>query len=172
MKNTMRAACALALSLALHVAQAADASRALTPTDLNQLARVSDPQVSPDGRYVVYSQRDADLEANRGRTDLWLLDLDSPAVKPRRLTQHSANDTHPRWSVDGSSIYFLSSRAGSTQVWRLPLTGGEAVQITDYPLEVNSFKFSPDGSHIALAMDMLPECADMKCTSDHLEEAG
>jgi dipeptidyl aminopeptidase/acylaminoacyl peptidase len=172
MKNTMRAAGALALGLALHVAHGAEASRALTPTDLNQLARVSDPQVSPDGRYVVYAQRDADLEANRGRTDLWLLDLGESGAQPRRLTQHSANDTHPRWSVDGSSVYFLSSRAGSTQVWRLPLGGGEAVQITDYPLEVNSFKFSPDGSRIALAMDMLPECADMKCTSGKLEEAG
>jgi len=172
MKNTMRAAGVLALGLAMHAAQGAEAGRALTPTDLNRLARVSDPQVSPDGRFIVYAQRDADLDANRGRNDLWLVDLDSTKGQPRRLTQHSANDTHPRWSVDGSSVYFLSSRAGSTQVWRLPLTGGEAVQITDYPLEVNSFKFSPDGSHIALAMDMLPECADMKCTSDHLEEAG
>jgi len=172
MKYTMRAAGALALAFALHSAHGADASRALTPTDLNQLARVSDPQVSPDGRFVVYVQRDADLDANRGRNDLWLVDLDSPKGKPRRLTQHSANDTHPRWSVDGSSVYFLSSRAGSTQVWRLPLAGGEAVQITDYPLDVNSFKFSPDGSHIALAMEMLPDCADMKCTSERLEEAG
>src|SRR5690348_15038297 len=172
MKNTLRAAGVLALGLSLHAAYGADASRALTPTDLNSLARVSDPQVSPNGRYVVYVQRDADLDANRGRTDLWLLDLDTAAAKPRRITQHSANDTHPRWSADGSSVYFLSSRAGSTQVWRLPLAGGEAVQITDYPLEVNTFKLSPDGSRIALSMDMLPECADMKCTSDHLEEAG
>jgi len=172
MKNTMRAACVLALGFAVHGAQGAEAERAFMPTDLNRLARVSDPQVSPDGRFVVYVQRDADLDANRGRNDLWLVDLDSPKQKPRRLTQHSANDTHPRWSVDGSSVYFLSSRAGSMQVWRLPLTGGEAVQITDYPLEVSTFKFSPDGSRIALAMDMLADCADMKCTSDRLEEAG
>jgi dipeptidyl aminopeptidase/acylaminoacyl peptidase len=171
MKNTMRAAGVLAAGLAMfHGAHGAESGRALTPTDLNGLARVSDPQVSPDGRYIVYTQRDADLDANRGRTDLWMVDLDNPA-KPRRLTQHSANDMHPRWSVDGNSIYFLSARAGSTQVWRLPLAGGEAVQITDYPLEVNSFKFSPDGSHIALAMDMLPECADMKCTNDRLDTA-
>ncbi|HTU66258.1 MAG TPA: S9 family peptidase [Steroidobacteraceae bacterium] len=152
-------------------AHAAESSRALTPTDLNQLARASDPQVSPDGRYVVYALRETDLDANRGRTDLWLVDLDG-AAKPRRLTQHSSNDTHPRWSADGTSIYFLSSRAGSMQVWRLPLTGGEAVQITDYPLEVGTFKFSPDGSRIALAMEMLPDCADMKCTADRLEAQG
>ena len=68
---------------------AAEVSRAFTPTDLNSLARVSDPQVSPNGRYVVYVQRDTDLEANRGRTDLWLLDLEATTPKPRRLTQHS-----------------------------------------------------------------------------------
>jgi dipeptidyl aminopeptidase/acylaminoacyl peptidase len=172
MKNMMRALGALALGLALQAAHGADAARALTPTDLNSLARVSDPQVSPDGRYVVYAQRDTDLDANRGRTDLWLIDLTAPAAKPRRLTQHSANDTHPRWSADGSSVYFLSSRAGSTQVWRLPLAGGEAVQITDYPLEISTFKFSPDGSHIAFAMDMMPGCTDMKCTAEKLEAAG
>src|SRR3954471_3040281 len=172
MKNTMRAVGVLAAGFALAlVAHGAEPGRALTPTDLNQLARVSDPHVSPDGRYIVYAQRDADLEANRGRTDLWLVDLDNPA-RPRRLTQPSSNDTHPRWSVDGNSIYFLSARAGSTQVWRLPLAGGEAVQITDFPLEVNSFKFSPDGSHMALAMEMLPECADMKCTNERIEANG
>jgi Tol biopolymer transport system component len=132
-------------------AAAADApAHALTPADLNQLARVSDPQVSPDGRYVVYVQRETDLEANRGRTDLWLLDLTHSKLKPRRLTQHSSNDTHPRWQVDGSSVYFLSSRTGRQQIWRLPLAGGEAVQITDYPLDVATFRFSPGGERIAL----------------------
>ena len=128
--------------------------RALTPTDLNMLARISDPQVSPDGRYVVYVQRETDLEANRGRSDLWLLDLEGHAARPRRLTQHSANDTHPRWSVDGTSIYFLSTRTGSQQIWRLPLTGGEAVQITDYPLDVTTFRFSRGGGRVALSMEV------------------
>jgi dipeptidyl aminopeptidase/acylaminoacyl peptidase len=149
---------------------AADAQRTFTATDLNQLARVSDPQVSPDGRRVVYAQREVDLEANRGRSDLWMLDL-RDGGKPRRLTQHSANDTHPRWSVDGSSIYFLSSRAGSSQVWRLPLGGGEAVQITDLPLDVSTFEFSPGGGRIAFAMDVFPDCADLQCTRDRLDAA-
>ena len=91
--------------------------------------------------------------------------------KPRRLTQHSANDTHPRWSVDGTSIYFLSTRAGSTQIWRLPMSGGEAVQITDYPLDVGSFKFSSGGGRIALGMDVFQDCADLKCTRDRLDAA-
>ena len=120
--------------------------------------------MSPNGRYVVYVQRETDFEANRGRSDLWLVDLEADTAKPRRLTQNAANDTHPRWSVDGTNIYFLSSRTGSTQIWRLPMSGGEAVQITDYPLEVGSFKFSTGGGRLALGMDVFPDCADLKCT--------
>ena len=170
MKSLLSILIAMAWSLQTSAADAP--SRALTPTDLNMLARVSDPQVSPDGRYVVYVQRETDLEANRGRTDLWLLDLATPKAKPRRITQHVSNDAHPRWQADSSSVYFLSSRTGSQQVWRLPLAGGEAVQITDYPLDVGSFRFSLDGARIALSMEMFPDCADPRCTRDRVDAAG
>src|SRR3954471_11127564 len=114
MKALLGIAAAAACSIGMMgAARAADAGRVFTPTDLNMLARVSDPQISPNGRYVVYVQRETDLEANRGRSDLWLLDLDSANAKPRRLTQHSANDTHPRWALERASIYFLSTRTGS-----------------------------------------------------------
>ncbi len=152
-------------------AGAQDASRAFTPTDLNMLARVSDPQVSPDGRLAVYVLRETDKEANRGRTDLWLVDPNRADAKPRRLTQHSATDNHPRWSADGTSIYFLSSRAGSMQVWRLPLAGGEAVQITDYPLDVGSFAVSPDGQRLAISMEVFPDCVQLACTRQRLDAA-
>ena len=172
MKSWLRFATVLVCGIGVQATGADSASRALTPTDLNQLARISDPQVSPDGRYVVYVQRETDLSANRGRTDLWLVDLSSGKPKPRRLTQHSSNDTHPRWEVDGASIYFLSTRTGSQQIWRLPLTGGEAVQITDYPLDIGSFKFSPGGGRIALSMEVLRDCTDLKCTRERFDAAG
>ena len=171
MKSSLRVAAACALTLGLQVQADAAGGRAFTPTDLNTLARVSDPQVSPNNRYVVYVQRETDLEANRGRNDLWMVDLEAKPLKPRRLTQHSANDTNPRWSVDGTSIYFLSTRAGSSQIWRLPMSGGEAVQITDFPLDVGSFKFSSGGGRIALTMDVFRDCADLKCTRERLDNA-
>ncbi len=171
MKTCLQILCYLTLLTGTAAASAADNPRAFTPTDLNALARVSDPQVSPDGRHVVYVQRETDFEANRGRSDLWLLDLSTSNARPRRITQHSTNDTHPRWSVDGTSIYFLSSRTGDTQVWRLPLNGGEAVQITDLPLDVGSFRFSPDGERIALSLEVFRDCEDLKCTRDRLDAA-
>jgi dipeptidyl aminopeptidase/acylaminoacyl peptidase len=172
MKSWLGIALAVAGGIGVfHEARAADSARLFTPTDLNTLARVGDPQVSPNGRYVVYTQRDTDLEANRGRSDLWLIDLQANPVKPRRLTQNAANDLHPRWSVDGTNIYFLSSRTGSMQIWRLPMSGGEAMQITDYPLDVGSFKFSSGGGRIALGMDVFKDCNDLKCTRQRLDAA-
>jgi dipeptidyl aminopeptidase/acylaminoacyl peptidase len=167
MKPWLRVATAIACGFTLN----AIAAGTLTPTDLNMLSRISDPQVSPDGRYVVYVQRDTDLDANRGRSDLWLVDLEGAGTKPRRLTQHSANDTNPRWGFDGKSVYFLSARTGSQQIWRLPLTGGEAVQITDYPLDVSTFRLSSGNGRVALAMEVFPDCADLKCTRDRLDAA-
>jgi dipeptidyl aminopeptidase/acylaminoacyl peptidase len=167
MKSWLRIATAIACGLPY----TAMAAGAFTPTDLNMLARISDPQVSPDGRRVVYVQRETDLDANRGRSDLWLIDLEDATPKPRRLTQHAANDTNPRWAMDGTSVYFLSSRTGSQQIWRLPLSGGEAVQITDYPLDVNTFRFSSGGGRVALAMEVFPDCADLKCTRERLDAA-
>ncbi len=171
MKSWLRIATVFACGICAQAVAATEAARAFTPTDLNLLARVSDPQVSPDGRYVVYAQRETDLPANRGRSDLWLVEINSTAGKPRRLTQHSSNDLHPRWAIDGTSIYFLSSRTGSQQVWRLPLNGGEAVQITDYPLDVGTFRFSSGGGRIALAMEVYRDCADLKCTRDRIQAA-
>jgi dipeptidyl aminopeptidase/acylaminoacyl peptidase len=166
MKSWLRIAAALVCGICV---QAAAAAGALTATDLNLLVRVSDPQVSPDGRHVVYVQRETDLPANRGRSDLWLVNIGGGSPKARRLTQHSSNDTHPRWSVDGTSIYFLSSRTGSQQIWRLPMSGGEAVQITDYPLDVTSFRFSDGGGRIALSMEVFHDCDDLKCSRERFE---
>src|SRR3979411_2741347 len=94
-----------------------------TVEDLVRLKRITDPQLSPDGRQVAFVQRETDLDANKGRTSLWRLDLTPGTAAPRRLTDVKANDSSPRWSPDSRTLYFLSTRSGSSQVWRLALTG-------------------------------------------------
>jgi dipeptidyl aminopeptidase/acylaminoacyl peptidase len=143
---------------------------AFTPDDLVRLKRLTDPQVSPDSRYVAYVLSETDMEANKRPTDLWLLDLQAKNAPPKQLTQHAANDNSPRWSADSGTIYFLSARSGSSQVWRLRLAGGEATQVTNYPLDVASFKVSPGGDKLALSMEVFPDCADLKCTATRLDE--
>lgn len=141
---------------------------AFTVNDLVRVKRVSDPQVSPDGRYVAFVMRETDMEANIGRTDVWLLDLTQKNAAALRLTQNDANDSSPRWAPDSRTLYFLSTRSGLSQVWRISLAGGEAARVTDYPLDIGSLKVSPDGNRIAMSMDVIPECADLRCSHDKL----
>jgi len=143
-------------------------STAFTPDDLVRLKRLSDPQVSPDGHYVAYVLGETDLEADKRRTDLWLLDLTAKDAAPRRLTQNPANDSSPRWSADSKLIYFLSTRSGTSQVWRLQLGGGEATQVTDYPRDVGTLAVAPGGSRIAVSMDVLADC-DPTCTKGKMD---
>ncbi len=110
---------------------------------------------SPDGRWLVFSVRETDLDANRGRTDLWLAATDGSSVT--RLTTSPDNDTDPAWSHDGKWIYFLSSRGGSSQVWRISPTGGEAQAVTHIPADVGGFKLFPDGKRVLLAADVWPD---------------
>jgi len=120
--------------------------------DMLAMDRISDPQVSPDGKWIVFTVRTTDLKANRGRTDLWLAEIDGK--KLHRLTFHSAADYNPRWSPSGREIWFLSTRSGSSQVWRISTRGGEAEQFTDLPLGIGNLCLAPDGKSIAFSMEV------------------
>ncbi len=133
----------------------ADETHPFSVHDMLAMERISDPQVSPDGTSVVFALRSTDLEANRGRTDLWILELADQRI--RRLTSHSATDFNPRWSPDCRWIWFLSTRSGSSQVWRIQSNGGEPQQITDLPLNTGNLLVSPDGGSIAFTMDIFLE---------------
>ena len=146
-----------------------DAPHPFNAQDLVTMARISDPQVSPDGSVVVYGLRSTDLDADRGLTDLWLVAADG-ADPPRRLTTHPASEWNARFAADGESIYFLSTRSGSPQVWNLRLDGGEAEQVTDLPVGVDNLVVSPDGEHLAFSSEVYPDCDDLACTAKRLGE--
>jgi dipeptidyl aminopeptidase/acylaminoacyl peptidase len=123
--------------------------------DMLAMQRISDLNVSPEGEKAVFVLRTTDLEANRGRTDLWLLPLIG-TLEPQQLTTHPASDFNPRWSADGQRIWFLSSRGDSTQVWSIGVAGGEARQETDLALPVGSLGVSPRGNGLVLSMSVFP----------------
>ncbi len=142
--------------------------------DLLAMQRVSAMAVSPDASRVVYTLRTTDLEADRGRTDLWMVDVESG--RTRQLTSHPASDGSATFARDGKSLYFLSSRSGTSQVWWLSLEGGEALPVTDLPLDVGTFRISRDGTRIAVSLEVFVDAATLEETVDRLgagsEDAG
>jgi len=136
--------------------------------DMLAMNRLSDPQVSPDGKWIVFVLRKTDLEANRGRTDLWLVRTDGTNLQ--QLTTHPENDSNPRWAPDSKSIWFLSTRSGSSQLWRIRMDGGEAQQITNEPLDIGNLVVSPDGKHIAFTMEVFPDCNSPAQTKERLDK--
>ena len=157
------------LVVGLYAVPGRSETRPFSVQDLVSMERLSDPQVSPNGSRVVFVRRTTDLEANRGRTDLWIVDSDGSGL--RQLTRHQANDSSPRWSADGSSIFFLSTRTDSSQVWRIDPDGGEAAQITDHPLDVGNLVLSGDGSWMAFTAEVFPDCDSFVCTRERLDAA-
>jgi len=116
------------------LAQTPEKSHPLTIHDMLAMDRISDTQVSPDGQWIAFNVRETDLAGNRGRTDIWLVGADGQGL--RRLTGHPAADFNGRWTPCGKWIVFLSTRSGSSQVWRIKVDGGEAEQVTRLPLDV------------------------------------
>ena len=142
----------------------AASARPMTATDMHMMRRLAAPAVSPDGRYVVYQLSETDLANNRRSNDLYVLDLNAPKAAPvRLLNSPEVSETSPVFSADGG-IYFLSSKSGSTQVWR-KLRSAKPEQVTDLKADVSGFMLSPKGDRIAVWADRDLRCADFNCTN-------
>ena len=140
---------ALALSASLPAL-----ARPFTPSDMVGLDRISAPAVSPDGKWLAYQLRTTDLVGNRGRTDLYLLELDKAAAQPRLIASSpDHNESAPAFSPDGASLYYLSNASGDDQLWRVPAAGGDATQVTKAPGGISGFLLSPGGDKVALWAD-------------------
>jgi len=122
--------------------------------DLVTLKRIGDPQISPDNTRIIFTLRETDLENNRGFSNLWLTGSDGAGLK--QITNNPASDYNPRWSRGGEFIYFLSARSGSSQVWKIRPEGGEATQVTDFPLSIGGMEISPNGRTLLVSMDVFP----------------
>jgi len=124
--------------------------RGVEPHDIYRIKLVNDPQVSSDGKRVVFSVTELDEQENCYRAAIWLLDL--PNGEPRRLTSGKHRDDQPRWSPDGSTLSFTSDRnpdeVGKGQIWQMPVDGGEPSRLTRLAESVEEYGWSPDGQRI------------------------
>jgi dipeptidyl aminopeptidase/acylaminoacyl peptidase len=149
-----------ALLVAAAPAFGADKKRPMTVEDLFKFKRVSDPQISPDGKQVVYVVGTVDLDANKIPSSLWLAPADGKG-EPRQLTNAPGKkDRHPRWSPDGKRVLFESNRDGETQLWVIGLDGGEARQMTHISTGASDAVWSRDGKQIAFVSAVYPEYSE------------
>jgi len=149
----------LVISLLLVTASAQQ--RRMQLDDLGRLVRVSDPQISPDGKSIVIVVGRANYDDNRYDTDLVLVDVASGAQ--RTLTSDRRSVSHPRFSPSGDRLAFLSNGViannipARAQIFVMPMGGGDARRITSAPKGIQQFAWSPDGRSIAYATEDEPE---------------
>jgi dipeptidyl aminopeptidase/acylaminoacyl peptidase len=121
----------------------------MVPADVYELAWAGDPRISPDGSTVAFTVTRVDGEANDYRSAVYLAPTDR-STPPRRLTSGEKRDGSPRWSPDGGELAFVSNRDGDTsQLYVLPLGGGEARRLTNTKESVREPAWSPDGTRLA-----------------------
>ncbi|HEX6850377.1 MAG TPA: S9 family peptidase [Candidatus Polarisedimenticolaceae bacterium] len=164
------AACAAVLATATPAESAA--KRPMTVEDLWAMTRVGAPSLSPDGKWAVFSATDWSMEENKSNSDLWIVPTDASAP-PRRLTFHEGSDGGPSFSPDGRFILFSSKRGdGPSQLYRLPVDGGEAEKLTDLPVPPEDPKWFPDGTKIVFLAHTWPDLNDdFAAVKKRLDEA-
>ncbi|MCC6409623.1 MAG: S9 family peptidase [Planctomycetes bacterium] len=162
----MRSASLFALVLAPNFVAAATAAdtHPFSVQDMLAMQRIGEPELSPDGKWLAFSLRTTDFDANKGKLDLWLVSSDGATL--RRLTTHDAADTTPHFARDSKSVFFLSTRSGSQQVWRMPLDGGEPRQVTDLPVDVGAYVPFGDDQRFVLALDVFVDAKTLAETAE------
>ena len=146
--------------LASMPAAQAPAKRAIAFDDLIGMHRISEPQISPDGKWVAYKVGTPDREANRVASNIWV--VSTAGGEPRQLTR-SGRDSRPQWSPNSKRLAFLSTRSGTQQVYVIALDGGEATQVTQLSTGADNVLWSPDGKTLAFTSEVYPDCADGAC---------
>jgi dipeptidyl aminopeptidase/acylaminoacyl peptidase len=164
----MRRLLSLLVCIACALPAVAQAKHPFTFEDMMKLKRVGEPVVSPDGKWVIFSVVDVDLEANTKTPHIWIV----PTAGGQEKEVIGGQDAdRPRWAPDGNRFAFLSSKEGGSQVWIADFDGraggvSAVHKLTSIPTEASGELWSPDGRNILFTSDVYPEC-----TGSHEGEA-
>jgi dipeptidyl aminopeptidase/acylaminoacyl peptidase len=128
-------------------ATAQDLPNRLEPMDVFHVQVASDPQISADGKHIVYSRQSADVSSDRRVSNLWIINFDGSEHRP--LTTGSFSDSSPRWSPDGTRLAFVSDRDGKPQLYVRWMDSGQTAKLTDLENPPAGISWSPDGKQLA-----------------------
>jgi dipeptidyl aminopeptidase/acylaminoacyl peptidase len=121
------------------------------------LARIRDPQLSPDGKSVAFTVQTVDIRNNANPTQVYVVPLDGG--ESRQITRDGSQNARPRWTPDAKRILFTSNRGGSKQIWSINPDGGDAKQVTNLPTEADGETVYPDGKLLLFTSLVDPSCA-------------
>ena len=152
----------------------AQSKRPFTFEDMMSLKRVSEPVLSPDGKWIVFSAVDVNLAANSKTPHIWI--VAATGGQEREIISNQDSD-RPRWSPDGKRFAFISGKDGGAQVWiaDFDTTAGTVSgthKLTSIATEADGELWSPDGKNILFRSDVDPACSDEACNQKKLDEAG
>jgi dipeptidyl aminopeptidase/acylaminoacyl peptidase len=187
LKETRASSPVLALAIFIAVPSFAQSKHPFTFEDMMALKRVEEPEVSPDGKWVLFAAVDVDLKANTKTPHVWVVPLSSRTADPS-ATQNDSRANHsaalgitvgekcaereiisdqdagrPRWAPDGKQFAFVSTKENGSQIWIAGFDGATGTvtakrRLTDIATEADGELWSPDGKYILFKSDVYPEC--------------
>src|ERR1700676_760844 len=144
------------------VLKAQESSHKLTVMDEFQIQLPTDPQISPDGKKIVYVRRFADPMTDRRYSNLWIVNSDGTDHRP--LTPGNHNDPPPRWSPDGARLAYLSDTDGKQQIYVRWMDSGQTARITNLDQSPDDLEWSTEGKMLSFSSLVLgkgPHLADL-----------
>ena len=150
----------------------ASAKHPFTFEDMMKLKRLDEPVPSPDGKWVVFSATDVDLEANTKISHLWIVPASGPAAAGRRLNPTQNHEERPRFSPDGKRLIWTSKATDPTQIWMCDFDSGSGAlvgkprQLTTISTGADGGIWSPDGKNIVFVSAVYPDCKDDACNKN------